>query len=63
MSELSKKLIFSNTYHEIIIKELADIYSISAEEIFDGSRKKNKIFAKRLYKFITIRKIFSATTI
>ena len=60
MSELSKKLIFSNTYHEIITKELADIYSISAEEIFDGSRKKNKIFAKRLYIFI-LRNMFFLT--
>ncbi len=50
------KLKFSEYYHQIIIKELVKIYDINEDEIFLGSRKKNIIFAKRLYIF-TLREM------
>jgi len=55
-----KKLKFSEYYHQIIIKELVKIYDINEDEIFLGSRKKNIIFAKRLYIF-TLREMFGLT--
>ena len=54
------KLKFSEYYHQIIIKELVKIYDINEDEIFLGSRKKNIIFAKRLYIF-TLREMFGLT--
>jgi len=54
------KLKFSEYYHQIIIKELVKIYDINEDEIFLGSRKKNIIFAKRLYIF-TLRTMFGLT--
>ena len=43
---------FSNYYHELIIVEIAELYNVEQSEIFLGSRKKNIIFAKRMYIFI-----------
>jgi len=55
-----KKLKFSEYYHQIIIKQLVKMYDIKEGEIFLGSRKKNIIFAKRLYIF-TLREMFGLT--
>ena len=55
-----KRLKFSDYYHNIITEELADIYSIKKEEMFLGSRKKNIIFAKRMYIYI-LREMFGLT--
>ena len=44
-----RRLKFSDYYHNVITKELADIYNIKQKEMFLGSRKKNIIFAKRMY--------------
>jgi len=55
-----RRLKFSDYYHNIITEELADIYNIKKEEIFLGSRKKNIIFAKRMYIYI-LREIFELT--
>lgn len=46
------KMKFSNYYHELIIVEIAELYNVEQSEIFLGSRKKNIIFAKRMYIFI-----------
>ena len=54
------KLKFSEYYHQIIIKQLVKMYDIKEDEIFLGSRKKNIIFAKRLYIF-TLRELFGLT--
>jgi len=55
-----RRLKFSDYYHNIITEELAKIYSINKEEMFLGSRKKNIIFAKRMYIYI-LREMFSLT--
>ena len=55
-----RRLRFSDYYHEIIINEIADIYNVDKDRIFLGSRKRNIIFAKRLYIF-TLRKMFGLT--
>jgi len=55
-----RRLKFSDYYHNIITEELADIYNIKKEEMFLGSRKKNIIFAKRMYIYI-LREIFGLT--
>ena len=55
-----KKLKFSEYYHQIIIKQLSKMYDVKEDEIFLGSRKKNIIFAKRLYIF-TLREMFGLT--
>ena len=55
-----RRLKFSDYYHNIITKELAGIYNIKQEEMFLGSRKKNIIFAKRMYIYI-LREMFSLT--
>jgi len=54
------KLKFSEYYHQIIVKELVKIYDVNEDELFLGSRKKNIIFAKRLYIY-TLRNIFELT--
>ena len=54
------KLKFSEYYHQIIIKQLVNMYDVKEDEIFLGSRKKNIIFAKRLYIF-TLRTMFGLT--
>ena len=55
-----RRLKFSDYYHNVITKELADIYKIKQEEMFLGSRKKNIIFAKRMYIYI-LREMFGLT--
>ena len=55
-----RRLKFSDYYHNIITQELADIYNIKTEEMFLGSRKKNIIFAKRMYIYI-LREMFGLT--
>ena len=55
-----KRLKFSDYYHNVITKELADIYNIKQEEMFLGSRRKNIIFAKRMYIYI-LREMFGLT--
>ena len=55
-----RRLKFSDYYHNVITKELADIYNIKQEEIFLGSRMKNIIFAKRMYIYI-LREMFGLT--
>ena len=55
-----KRLKFSDYYHNVITEELAKIYSIKKEEMFLGSRKKNIIFAKRMYIYI-LREMFGLT--
>ena len=55
-----KKLKFSEYYHQIIVKQLVKMYDVNEDEIFLGSRKKNIIFAKRLYIF-TLREMFGLT--
>jgi len=55
-----RRLKFSDYYHNIITEELAKIYDINKEEMFLGSRKKNIIFAKRMYIYI-LREMFGLT--
>ena len=55
-----RRLKFSDYYHNVITEELADIYNIKQEEMFLGSRKKNIIFAKRMYIYI-LREMFGLT--
>ena len=55
-----RRLKFSDYYHNVITKELADIYKIKQEEMFLGSRRKNIIFAKRMYIYI-LREMFGLT--
>ena len=55
-----RRLKFSDYYNKIIISELADIYEIDKDRIFLGSRKKNIIFAKRMYIFV-LRNVFNLT--
>ena len=55
-----RRLKFSDYYHNVITEELANIYDIKKEEMFLGSRKKNIIFAKRMYIYI-LREMFGLT--
>ena len=55
-----RRLKFSDYYHNIITEELADIYKVDKERMFLGSRKKNIIFAKRMYIYI-LREMFGLT--
>ena len=55
-----RRLKFSDYYHNVITEELAKIYTIKKEEMFLGSRKKNIIFAKRMYIYI-LREMFGLT--
>ena len=55
-----RRLKFSDYYHNIITEELADIYGIDKDRMFLGSRKKNIIFAKRMYIYI-LREMFGLT--
>ena len=55
-----RRLKFSDYYHNIITDELADIYGIDKDRMFLGSRKKNIIFAKRMYIYI-LREMFGLT--
>ena len=55
-----RRLKFSDYYHNIIVTELSEIYNIERDRMFLGSRKKNIIFAKRMYIFI-LRNMFDLT--
>ena len=55
-----RRLKFSDYYNNIIMSELSDIYEVDKERMFLGSRKKNIIFAKRMYIFI-LRNMFDLT--
>ena len=55
-----RRLKFSDYYNKIIMSELADIYEVDKDKMFLGSRKKNIIFAKRLYIYI-LREMFGLT--
>ena len=55
-----RRLKFSDYYNNIIVTELSDIYNVDKERIFLGSRKKNIIFAKRMYIYI-LREMFGLT--
>ena len=55
-----RRLKFSDYYNNIIMSELADIYDVDKERMFLGSRKKNIIFAKRMYIYI-LREMFGLT--
>jgi len=55
-----RRLKFSDYYNNIIMSELADIYEVDKDRIFLGSRKKNIIFAKRMYIYI-LREMFGLT--
>ena len=57
---MRRRLKFSDYYHNIITDELADIYGIDKDRMFLGSRKKNIIFAKRMYIYI-LREMFGLT--
>ena len=55
-----RRIKFSDYYHNIIIEQLARIYDVDKDRIFLGSRKKNIIFAKRMYIFV-LRNVFNLT--
>jgi len=55
-----RRLKFSDYYHNIIADELSDIYNVDKDIMFLGSRKKNIIFAKRMYIYI-LREMFGLT--
>ena len=57
---MRRRLKFSDYYHNIIIEEIAEIYNVEKERIFLGSRKRNIIFAKRLYIYV-LREVFGLT--
>ena len=51
---------FSDYYYDVITKELGDIYNIDRDRMFLGSRKKNVIFAKRMFIYV-LRNMFGLT--
>lgn len=55
-----KKLKFNDSYNDIVINELSEIYEVKKDEIFSGSRKRNLISAKRMYIFL-LREVFGLT--
>ena len=57
---IRRRLKFSDYYHNIITDELSDIYNVDKDTMFLGSRKKNIIFAKRMYIYI-LREMFGLT--
>jgi len=57
---MKRRLKFSDYYHNIIIEEIAEIYDVEKERIFLGSRKRNIIYAKRLYIYV-LREVFGLT--
>jgi len=56
-NKINYQLTFSESYSDIILSEIADIYKVDKEVIFKGSRKKNIIYAKRMFIYI-LRNIF-----
>ena len=57
-----RRVKFSDYYHNIIIEQLSKIYNVDKDGIFLGSRKKNIIFAKRMYIFV-LRNVFDLTLV
>ena len=57
---IQRKLTFSNYYNEVILDEIALVYNVDRDTIFTGSRKKNIIFAKRMFIYI-LRSMFGLT--
>ena len=57
---IQRKLTFSNYYNEVILDEIALVYNVDRDSIFTGSRKKNIIFAKRMFIYI-LRSMFGLT--
>ena len=57
---ITKELKFSEYYNDIIHEEIEKMYDVSRDKIFLGSRKKNIIYAKRMYIYV-IREVFSLT--
>ena len=57
-----KKLKFNDSYNDIVINELSEIYEVRKDEIFSGSRKRNLISAKRMYIFL-LREVFGLTVV
>jgi len=57
-----RRIKFSDYYHNIIIEQLSKIYNVDKDGIFLGSRKKNIIFAKRMYIFV-LRNVFDLTLV
>lgn len=57
---ITKELKFSEYYNDIILEEIEKMYEVSRDKIFLGSRKKNIIYAKRMYIYV-IREVFSLT--
>ena len=55
-----RRLKFSDYYNNILINELSEIYDIDKDKMFLGSRKKNIIFAKRMYIYV-LREMFGLT--
>jgi|TARA_R100001530_G_scaffold66264_2_gene47405 hypothetical protein len=58
--KIAYQLIFSESYSDIILNEIADIYDVDKNIVFKGSRKKNIINAKRMFIYI-LRNIFGLT--
>ena len=54
------RLKFNDAYNNIIINELSEIYEVSKDEIFSGSRRRNLMSAKRMYIFV-LREVFGLT--
>ena len=46
-NKISYQLTFSESYSDIILSEIADIYDVDKDLIFKGSRKKNIIYSKK----------------
>lgn len=57
---ITKELKFSEYYNDIILEEIEKMYEVSRDKIFLGSRKKNIIYAKRMYIYV-IREVFGLT--
>lgn len=57
-----RRVRFSDYYNNIILEEIAEIYDVEKDTIFLGSRKKNIIFAKRMYIFV-LRNVFEMTLV
>ena len=59
-NKISYQLTFSESYSDIILSEIADIYDVDKDLIFKGSRKKNIIYSKRMFIYI-LRNVFGLT--
>jgi len=55
-----RKLEFNDNYNNMIIDELTYMYEVNKDEIFSGNRKRNIIFAKRMYIYV-LREVFGLT--